>query len=157
MNASANVLIVGAGPTGLVMAHELARDGVACRLIDKAAARSTHSKAIAIHARTLETFQLMRIVDDFFAVGQPIGAIRLLGENGPIMEEHADGLAEVLAGDRAPDVPLARANSGSSLQLYDLLSDRQPRLLDVGDASRPWPSDPLLRVPADVVQRCGFA
>jgi NADPH-dependent dioxygenase len=40
MSGSARVLIVGAGPTGLVMAHELARDGVACRLIDKEGARS---------------------------------------------------------------------------------------------------------------------
>ncbi|MBV8089701.1 MAG: FAD-dependent monooxygenase [Alphaproteobacteria bacterium] len=84
MNGSENVLIVGAGPTGLVLAHELTRDGVACRLIDKAAVRSAHSKAIAIHARTLETFQLMQIVDDFLAVGQPIDAIRLFGESDEI-------------------------------------------------------------------------
>jgi len=37
------VLIVGAGPTGLVMAHALARDGIACRLIDGAPRRSRHS------------------------------------------------------------------------------------------------------------------
>ncbi len=67
MNEKLDVLIVGAGPTGLVMAHELARDGVGCRIIDKSAHASTHSKAIAIHARTLEVFELMTIVDDFMA------------------------------------------------------------------------------------------
>jgi 2-polyprenyl-6-methoxyphenol hydroxylase-like FAD-dependent oxidoreductase len=84
MSGFANVLIVGAGPTGLAMAHELARDGVTCRLIEKAAAPSTHSKAIAIHARTLETFQLMRIADDFLAAGQPIHRLRLFGEDHEI-------------------------------------------------------------------------
>jgi 6-methylpretetramide 4-monooxygenase / 4-hydroxy-6-methylpretetramide 12a-monooxygenase len=64
MSASQSVLIVGAGPTGLIMAHELARDGIRCRLIDKAAHRSTHSKAIAIHPRTLETFELIQVADD---------------------------------------------------------------------------------------------
>src|SRR5215472_16411785 len=84
MNGSANVLVVGAGPTGLVMAHELARDGVACRLIDKAALRSRYSKAITIHARTLETFQLMRILDDFLAGSQAIGGLRLFSESEEI-------------------------------------------------------------------------
>jgi 2-polyprenyl-6-methoxyphenol hydroxylase-like FAD-dependent oxidoreductase len=84
MSGLANVLIVGAGPTGLVMAHELARDGVTCRLIEKAAARSMHSKAIAIHARTLETLQLMRIADNFLGAGQPIHLLRLFSENHEI-------------------------------------------------------------------------
>jgi 2-polyprenyl-6-methoxyphenol hydroxylase-like FAD-dependent oxidoreductase len=81
MGGLATVLIVGAGPTGLVMAHELARDGVTCRLIEKAATRSTQSKAIAIHARTLETLQLMRIAEDVLAAGQPIHVLRLFSEN----------------------------------------------------------------------------
>ena len=34
MREGPKALIVGAGPTGLVMAHELARDGIQCRLID---------------------------------------------------------------------------------------------------------------------------
>jgi 2-polyprenyl-6-methoxyphenol hydroxylase-like FAD-dependent oxidoreductase len=84
MSEKQDVLIVGAGPTGLVMAHELARDGVGCRIIDKSAHASTHSKAIAIHARTLEVFELMTIVDDFMAVGKQITAVDLHGERGPI-------------------------------------------------------------------------
>ncbi|HEY3909530.1 MAG TPA: FAD-dependent monooxygenase [Stellaceae bacterium] len=84
MSQRPSVLIVGAGPTGLVMAHELARGGVNCRVIDKRAQRSTHSKAIAIHSRTLETFELMQIVDDFLAAGQRIAGVGIHGEHGPI-------------------------------------------------------------------------
>jgi 3-(3-hydroxy-phenyl)propionate hydroxylase len=74
------VLIAGAGPTGLVMAHELARHGVQCRLIDKAPARSVTSRAIAVLPRTLEVFQLMGIANDFIAQGNPIRGINAFSE-----------------------------------------------------------------------------
>ena len=48
------VLIVGAGPTGLVLAIWLTRLGVRVRIVDKAAAPGTSSRALAVHARTLE-------------------------------------------------------------------------------------------------------
>ncbi len=40
MNEKPKVLIVGAGPSGLTMAHELARDGIGCRIVDKSAHRA---------------------------------------------------------------------------------------------------------------------
>jgi 2-polyprenyl-6-methoxyphenol hydroxylase-like FAD-dependent oxidoreductase len=51
------VLIVGAGPTGLVLALWLTRLGVAVRVIDKTAEPGTTSRALAISARTLELYQ----------------------------------------------------------------------------------------------------
>lgn len=53
-----DVLIVGAGPTGLTAALELARRGITFRLIEKSAQRSPYSKALALHARTLEILEL---------------------------------------------------------------------------------------------------
>jgi 2-polyprenyl-6-methoxyphenol hydroxylase-like FAD-dependent oxidoreductase len=87
-----NVLIVGAGPTGLVMAHELARTGVACRLIDKTAHRAMESRAIAIHPRTLETFELMGLADAFLGAGQRITAVSVHGSSGPIAHVEFRGL-----------------------------------------------------------------
>jgi 2-polyprenyl-6-methoxyphenol hydroxylase-like FAD-dependent oxidoreductase len=84
MSERTQALIIGAGPTGLVMAHELARDGIACRLIDKTAHRVMQSRAIAIHARTLETFELMGIIDEFLAAGQRINSVRIGGSRGEI-------------------------------------------------------------------------
>ncbi len=43
MGDKLNALIIGAGPTGLVMANELARAGIHCRLIDKTAHRAIES------------------------------------------------------------------------------------------------------------------
>ena len=55
--AGTNVLIVGAGPTGLVLALWLARQGVEVRIIDKAAEPGTTSRALAVHARTMELYR----------------------------------------------------------------------------------------------------
>ena len=52
-----DVLVVGAGPVGLVMAIELARYGVSVRIIDKAAERTDRSKALVIWSRTLELLE----------------------------------------------------------------------------------------------------
>src|SRR5690348_7320985 len=54
--ADAPVLIVGAGPTGLVLALWLARLGVPVRIIDKTAEPGTTSRALAVQARTLELY-----------------------------------------------------------------------------------------------------
>ena len=48
------VLIIGAGPVGMTLACELARYGVAVRIIDKAAQRTDKSKALVLWSRTLE-------------------------------------------------------------------------------------------------------
>src|SRR6201991_3093411 len=71
MNATPNpaVVVVGAGPVGLVAACELARRGVAIRIIDKLAEPTDESRAIAIHARSLDMFDRMGIVDDLIATG----------------------------------------------------------------------------------------
>jgi len=64
-----DALVVGAGPTGLVMACELARHGVRCRIVDKAAVRSDKSKALGVQARTLQVFESLGIAEKSIADG----------------------------------------------------------------------------------------
>ncbi|KAI1391406.1 FAD binding domain-containing protein [Hypoxylon trugodes] len=52
--ASTDVLIVGGGPTGLVLALELAAQKIPFRIIDKALSRSDKSRALVVQARSLE-------------------------------------------------------------------------------------------------------
>jgi len=58
-----DVLIVGAGPTGLLLAILLTRFGVRVRIIDKAAEPGTASRALVVHARTLEQYRQLGIAD----------------------------------------------------------------------------------------------
>ena len=64
-----DVLIVGAGPTGLTLAIECIRYKLSFRIIDQEEKPTQYSKAIAIQARTLETFQRMGIHERFIEQG----------------------------------------------------------------------------------------
>jgi 2-polyprenyl-6-methoxyphenol hydroxylase-like FAD-dependent oxidoreductase len=70
--AKQKVLIVGAGPTGLTAACELARRGIDIKVIDKAASPCDQSRALAVHARTLELLDDMGIAGDMIADGLPV-------------------------------------------------------------------------------------
>jgi 2-polyprenyl-6-methoxyphenol hydroxylase-like FAD-dependent oxidoreductase len=61
--STVDVLVVGAGPTGLTLACELVRHGLSCRVIDQLAAPVTYSKAAVVHARTMEVFDDMGVAD----------------------------------------------------------------------------------------------
>ena len=62
-----DVLIVGAGPTGLVLALWLTRLGVRVRIIDKTAEPGTSSRALVIHARTLELYSQIDLAQEIVA------------------------------------------------------------------------------------------
>lgn len=64
------ILIVGAGPTGLSLAIELARRGVPFRIVDKATQRSDKSRALAVQARSLELMRPWGVADALVASGQ---------------------------------------------------------------------------------------
>ncbi|WP_255136703.1 FAD-dependent oxidoreductase [Streptomyces somaliensis] len=70
MSAVTDVLIAGAGPVGLTLAHELLRRGVRVRVVDAAAGPSATSRALATHARTLEIYDQMGVVGDILARGR---------------------------------------------------------------------------------------
>jgi 2-polyprenyl-6-methoxyphenol hydroxylase-like FAD-dependent oxidoreductase len=72
-----DVLIVGAGPTGLVLALWLARLGVRIRILDKTAEPGTTSRALAVQARTLEFYQQMGFADAVAAAGRQIIAANM--------------------------------------------------------------------------------
>jgi 2-polyprenyl-6-methoxyphenol hydroxylase-like FAD-dependent oxidoreductase len=71
------ILIVGAGPTGLVLALWLTKLDVKVRIIDKAAEPGTTSRALAVQARTLELYQQLDLADAVIAMGHQVPAVNL--------------------------------------------------------------------------------
>jgi 2-polyprenyl-6-methoxyphenol hydroxylase-like FAD-dependent oxidoreductase len=65
-----DVLIVGAGPTGLMLANQLARRGIRARIIDRHSGPAQQTRAMAVHARTLEIYSKLGIADEALELGQ---------------------------------------------------------------------------------------
>ncbi|MGK8557348.1 FAD-dependent monooxygenase [Nocardia gipuzkoensis] len=74
-----DVLIVGGGPTGLLLAGDLARAGVAVTLVERHQHGSDLTRAFGVHARTLEQFDARGIADEVVAAGAKVGSLRLFG------------------------------------------------------------------------------
>ena len=83
MAGGIEVLVVGAGPTGLFMASELGRHGVSCRIVDKNPGPSSHSRATIMQPRTLEVLDALGLIDTFLAAGL---ACRTVGTYSPEMK-----------------------------------------------------------------------
>src|SRR5882757_1658589 len=71
------VLIVGAGPTGLNLALWLNRLGIRIRIIDKVAEPGTTSRALVVHARTLEFYRQLGLADEVVEKGREFVAVNL--------------------------------------------------------------------------------
>src|SRR5258707_7061152 len=72
-----DVLVIGAGPTGLVLALWLTRLGVKVRIIDKTAEPGTTSRALAVQARTLELYRQLDLTEAVVARGHRGPAVNL--------------------------------------------------------------------------------
>ena len=66
------VVVVGAGPTGLMLACELALAGVRCRVMERRTEQSNITRAFAVHARTLELLDARGLGDDLVPHGVPV-------------------------------------------------------------------------------------
>ncbi|HEY3593641.1 MAG TPA: FAD-dependent oxidoreductase, partial [Polyangiaceae bacterium] len=81
---SSEVLVVGAGPTGLVLALWLKRRGIDVRIIDRAERAGTTSRALVVQARTLEFYRQLGIADDVVKHGLEFAAVNLWVRGEPV-------------------------------------------------------------------------
>jgi len=72
-----DVLVVGAGPTGLMLANQLVRRGVRVVIIDRHARPALQSRALGVQPRTLEIYAKLGIVDRALELGKPGTGVNL--------------------------------------------------------------------------------
>jgi 2-polyprenyl-6-methoxyphenol hydroxylase-like FAD-dependent oxidoreductase len=77
-----DVLVVGAGPTGLTLACQLVRFGVRFRIIDKQLDRTRESRALAVQARSLEVFQTLGLGESLAGRGRTTTRLMLHIDQG---------------------------------------------------------------------------
>ena len=76
--STASVLIIGAGPAGLTAANVLACSGVNVRILDKKAGPTDQTRALVMHAKTLELFDKLGLADQAVADGRRLNSAQLL-------------------------------------------------------------------------------
>ncbi len=86
------VLVVGAGPTGLTLALALTRQNVPVRVVDAGEGPSVHSKALAVHARTLEELELLGVADTFVEAGLPVRGLNLYSHSERLAHVDIEGI-----------------------------------------------------------------
>lgn len=79
-----SVLIIGAGPTGLMMACLLRRMGIDCLITDTKQGPTEESRALVVQARSLEIYRQMGLSDAAWNEGAPVKSVRVLGTHGLI-------------------------------------------------------------------------
>ena len=77
----AEIVIVGAGPTGLALAAELTRLGRTPFVLDQLPAGQNTSRAAVVHARTLEVLQPLGVVPELLAAGVKVATFRVRDHN----------------------------------------------------------------------------
>ena len=77
LKTETEILIVGAGPTGLALAAELIRRGIDPVIIDRQAAGANTSRACVVHARTLEVLEPLGETTDLLALGVKVPIFRI--------------------------------------------------------------------------------
>lgn len=116
-----DVLVVGAGPTGLSLACQFVRHGVDFVVVEKNEGVTPYSKAIGVHARTLEIYEQMGLARDAVERGTIAGKVRLLA-GGELRGEF--DLSEIGEGMSPYPFVLMLEQSKNERLLYDYLRGR---------------------------------
>ena len=82
--------MVGAGPVGLMLAAELRRQGASCRIVDRAAAPTDKSKAVVLHARTIEHLDQLALEQEFIDRGVVVHGVSFFQGGRRLAQLHLD-------------------------------------------------------------------
>ena len=150
-NYDVDVLIVGAGPTGLALAAQLSSFGTSFRIIDRQLSRSEHSRALALQPRTLEALRPFGVSPGLAAAGRPAGKLHLHLPEQTIPVDLSD--AGIEDSEYQHLLFLSQAETESALVSY--LSARGVRVergAELQDLERLDPEDPFAGMEAKVLR-----
>jgi 2-polyprenyl-6-methoxyphenol hydroxylase-like FAD-dependent oxidoreductase len=116
-----DVLIVGAGPTGLMLANQLARRGVRALIIDRHSGPALQTRALGVQARTLEIYAQLGVAERALE----------LGKRGTGANIWADGR-------RMARVPLGETGRGVTPYPYLLILGQDDNERILGERLRDW-------------------
>jgi 2-polyprenyl-6-methoxyphenol hydroxylase-like FAD-dependent oxidoreductase len=116
-----DVLIVGAGPTGLMLANQLARRGVRSMIIDRHAGPALQTRALGVHARTLEIYAQLGIAGRALELGKK-----------------AFGANIWARGRKTARVPLGETGRGMTPFPYILILGQDDNERIMGERLRDW-------------------
>jgi len=118
-NMDTDVLIVGAGPTGLMLANQLIRRGVRAQIIDRHSGPAQQSRALGVQARTLEIYQKLGIAKRAIELGK-------VGDGANIWAQ----------GVHMANIPLGAAGGSVTPYPYILVLGQDDNELIMGDKLR---------------------
>ena len=121
---SIDVLIVGAGPTGLMLANQLARRGIRPVIIDRHSGPAQQSRAMAVHARTLEIYAKLGIASRAVELG-----------------EQGNGANVWVSGKLKARIPLEEMGKSLSAFPYVLMLGQDENERIMGERLRDWGVD----------------
>lgn len=114
-----DVLIVGAGPTGLTLACDLARRGLTIRIVDKSPGHPRSSRAKGPNPRSLEVLEDLGVVEAVLAAGSAPLPMRKYRDGVPVAD------TDPYAGSApTPDAPYDRGRLIAQWRLEEILRDR---------------------------------
>ncbi|MFD6156231.1 FAD-dependent monooxygenase [Nocardia sp. NPDC060256] len=129
MTTDLPVLIVGAGPTGLTLGCELARRGIECLVVDKAAGLFPGSRGKGLQPRTLEVFDDLGLIDAVVANGAPFPSFRMYVDTQVRSTRTVEEMLGLAPLERVDGVPYPNAWILPQWRTDELLRDR---LLELG-------------------------
>src|SRR5512143_1153831 len=86
------VLVVGAGPTGLALATTLVRSGITSLVVDKLASGQNTSRAAVIHAHTLEVLEPLGVCEPMLQQGLKLATFSIRNRDRVLVRLRFDGL-----------------------------------------------------------------
>ncbi len=94
MEQRTKVLIIGAGPTGLMAACQLRRQGIEVMIIDKKEGPTKESRAMVVHARSLEIYDQLGIVNEALLKGEIVRSAQFIVNGKKVRELHLGKIGE---------------------------------------------------------------